>query len=345
MKKTFYLLFLLTFLYGCKNDPIEQPKFADKDFNTSKFANTAPPQIDIKALIKSEVENFAESPIYSQPEPLTEVSARNLLDPMVENSYLLLKNEYNFTDTQLIDIFGSTSNEEITGAGLAIDIFNVIPKEYFSTHLICNTSNKYIKCAYEAFMPCELISWMYNEMGNSIRDFGFKAAFNNLPYSSKKYILQQVSKHTIRRISGFIGLAITIYDLNKCLNENSYPILDDEDGEPGTGSGGNSEIDLPGVGVTMYSYGESLDRITNIINQYEPAFTTVIYNNSGIYFYNSNYTCQLPNGYYTHDNYNVYEVNNGIVINKITVSQCLTCPGALLPPLVYPFGGCLPNLN
>ncbi|MCS4225156.1 hypothetical protein [Sphingobacterium sp. BIGb0165] len=97
---------------------------------------------------------------------------------------------------------------------------------------------------------------------------------------------------------------------------------------------------LPGTGTKLFNYAESIDRMKAHIYGKQPTYPTKIFLKDNLYYADANFTCILPNGYYTNDRLTVYLIEYGQVLNTL-IMDCKDCPyPTSLSTQSDPFIGC-----
>ncbi|EEI92679.1 hypothetical protein HMPREF0765_1771 [Sphingobacterium spiritivorum ATCC 33300] len=95
-------------------------------------------------------------------------------------------------------------------------------------------------------------------------------------------------------------------------------------------------LNFPENYTGVYTYATDLASLSD--SMVDPV-TNVYKGANGLYYYNSNLTCLLPDGFYRNEG-TYYKVFMGKVIETGTpLPQCLTCPGPS-QPVFYPFVEC-----
>jgi len=92
------------------------------------------------------------------------------------------------------------------------------------------------------------------------------------------------------------------------------------------------------IDLNIFSFGDEIGRIENIINGHEPAYFTTIYFFQGRYYHDVFFEKLLPSGFYTSNSHTIYEVSNGAFVRLFSLNPCPSCPFNNLPPLLNPFG-------
>lgn len=296
--------------------------------------------------LKTEIESFAGAPILSMPYPTNEEGAHAILDPLLMASYDRLTTEYGLTHAQIIDIFGTADNPEIALVGLSLFVLEKYPDN--GKFGFCNSGAKIVQCVMQALVPCSIFDALRDASMDWGTDAGLRAAWDTLPYSTKKQILRTIGSYAVRKMGGVIGGALVVYSFTDCMLKHKEDYMTDDEDEIRLG-GKFSYPMIPGAGTMLFFYGESYARVQNFIYGYEQAlYTTELYQNGNNLYSNENHTCILPDGFYFSDSISgAYRVKNGklsyayYVFDTLCLSgNCGYPPAVPLPPLQNPFVPC-----
>lgn len=309
------LLFVLGFAIGCSNKEIymldgvddELIEKVDEHTRNNELQEELPVEEEEEGpdpeALKLEIESFANSPVLSLPYPTSQVSAQNIINPLLDASYDKLTLEYGLTHAEIIDIFDSANNPEMALVGLALFILEKYPNN--GSAGFCNSDIKIVRCALNALLPCSI----FDIIQDAVNSTNLKTAWQTLPYGAKKQILKSIGSFAVRNMGGIIGAAVTVADFTNCMLQ---PTATPEDPEtPGVGCPHDPQSIVLNENLLlntsiMYAYTAYHSHIghyigTDPFNYGRPPFpfTYVFLNNSNSkYYMDSSFTKILPDGYY-----------------------------------------------
>ncbi len=246
--------------------------------------------------------------------PSNEFDAQTMVAPLMYNAKQFLYST-GLTSTDLMNEFGSLDDYRIAYVAFAMQVLDIetqggnIPG--------CNSNNLIVKCLVSSLLPCSIFDLFTGGLRDKLTEYGFMVAYNALPYSAKRQILQLISARSVRFFGGgALGLAFFLYDFTSCM-VNGGSVVNPNDGDILEGTMQRYDIEDPNEPLAFpanYSqqvfytrYYTHIGAYSGTSSSYVPMPATNIYFNvlDLRYYRDTAFTKVLPNGYYlTYDDLN-----------------------------------------
>ncbi|MCL7988152.1 hypothetical protein M8998_09410 [Sphingobacterium sp. lm-10] len=164
LPKVLILSILLITWNSCSRETLESGNFTNQEETSSNTKNLDDPNANIPVppnnddqVITNAVLNFGQ--LNGVDFPNLSYQQQTLIGQnIISNSLNLLRNNYGYTNQQIIDAFGSLDNPSIGALGVIITAYNayeLLPNTSSSTP--CDQTSKLVTCLLKAAIPCTIM--------------------------------------------------------------------------------------------------------------------------------------------------------------------------------------------